>query len=338
MTRSLLFLVLPLAFTACVGEDAGKDTSETDHLSCEVTIDETVPLQGAMDADYRAAIEFHLSDADSSATVSTSIAGTTTLADDDQTVIFTPSAPLTPSTAYTVTLDYCGGSAELAFTTSAVGTEVPDTSALVGLTYALDLADARIVEPAGIGSVLTSYLTQDILVGVDSVEGTQIQMIGAVGVEDADPPTQNYCDPSIDFPVADFSENPFFQIGPRTTTLSVAGYNIEIGDLEITGSFSADGTYISGATLSGTIDTRPLAPLLDDSGDPNAICSLAVNFGATCEACPSDGEPYCLTLVADQITAEGIDGSLVTVSDSDCEGCESGPPAPDAVCGTDTGM
>lgn len=333
MHRSLLLLPL---LVACSGGD-DKDTSTTGETGdpdegCDVIVDSTLPASGAIDADYRAAIEFHLSDADPTATVSSSIAGTTTLADDNETVIFTPSAPLAPSTDYTVTLDYCGGTVDLGFKTSALGTPISDTNVLVGKTFSLDLASARIVEPAGIGSVLSSYLTQDILVGVETVSATEINMAGAIGKEDASPPAQDYCTPTIDFPVADFDEQPFFQIGPQTTTLSVAGYSIEIGNLEITGTFAADASYFGGGTLAGTIDTRPLAPLLDDSGDEGAICDLAVSFGAVCEACPSDGEPFCLTLVADQITAVEVEGTtLVEVIDEDCPSCETTPPT-DGVC------
>ncbi len=335
MHRSLL--TLPLLFLiGCPAEDktADGETGDTDGPSCEVIVDSTIPSSGAVDADYRAAIEFHLSDPDPTAiATSTGISGTSTLADDNETVIFTPDAPLSASTSYTVTLDYCGGTVDLAFTTSEVGGPLNDANALVGKTYALALGDARIVEPDGIGSVLSSYLTQDILIGVDTVSATEVQMIGAIGKEDASPPAQDWCDPTIDFPVADFSEQPYFQIGPQNTTLSVAGYSIEIGNLEITGTFAPDGTYFAGGTLSGTIDTRPLAPLLDDSGDEGAICDLAVSFGATCTACPADGEPYCLTLVADQITAEEVSGlTLVEVVGNDCPDCETTPPAEDAVC------
>jgi len=335
MTRSLLFL--PLFLAAC-GTD--KDGSATDDSStqpsCEVEIDSTVPASGAVDAYYRAPIEFSLSDADPTATITTDIPGSQTTSADGKTVIWTPTDALAPSTAYTVTLDYCGGNADLAFTTSALGTAIPDTSSLVGATYTIDLATARIVEPAGIGSVLTSQLQQSILVGVESVDASNIQMIGAIAA--AGTTTQDYCTPTIPFPSADFTTAPFFTIGPRTTSLSVAGYNVEIQDLEITGTFAADGSYFGGGTLSGTIDTRPLAPLLDDSGNEGAICDLAVNFGAACEACPSDGGMFCLTLVADQITADAVSGGpLVEVDGSDCTGCETGPPADDATCATDTG-
>jgi hypothetical protein len=337
MTRAIF--LLPFLVTACATDgkdDTAGDTAVTSD-SCEVTVKETIPANGSVTADYRAAIEFELSDADETATVVSDIAGTTTLSSDNETVIFTPNDPLSPSTAYSVTLNYCGGSAEISFTTSDYGTPISDTSSLVGNTYELDLAAARIVQPDGIGSVLSSYLTQSILIGVSDVTSTEIQMLGAIGKEKVSPAEQDYCDPTIDFPAADFSAQPFFTIGPQTTTLSVAGYNIEIGDLEITGTFKSDGSAFAGGTLAGTIDTRPLDPLVGD--EEGAICELAGSFGAACEACSSDGEPFCLSLVADQITAEEVSGlTLVEVVGNDCEGCESGPPAPDAVCATDTGM
>jgi hypothetical protein len=327
----LSLLLLPLLLTACPAEDKAEDTSGGETPGCEVIIDSTVPSSGAIDADYRAPIEFQLSAADPTAVASSDIAGTSTVINDGETVVFTPSAALAPNTTYTVTLDYCGGTSPLSFTTSELGGALEGD--LTGNTYALALGDARIVEPAGIGAVLSGYLTQDILVGVQTVSETNIQMVGAIGIEGASPPAQDYCDPTIDFPDATFTEAPYFQIGPQDTALSVAGYTIEIGNLEITGTFAPDGSYFGGGTLSGTIDTRPLAPLLDDSGDEGAICSLAVSFGAACTACPSDGEPFCLTLVADQITAVQVEGTvLVEVAGNDCAGCESGPPAEDAVC------
>jgi hypothetical protein len=334
MTR--LLLLLPFALFACDGgKDAANDDTSDSQPSCEIEIDSTVPASGAVDAYYRAPIEFTLSDADPTATITTDIPGSQVTSEDGKTIKWVPTDPLAPSTSYTVTLDYCHGSADLAFTTSALGTPIPDSSSLVGMTYTIDLANARIVEPAGIGSVLTSQLQQNILVGVQSVDASSIQMIGAIATDGTT--TQNYCDPTIPFPAADFSAAPYFTVGPQTTTLSVAGYNVEIQDLEITGTFAADGSYFGGGTLSGTIDTRPLAPLLDDSGNEGAICDLAVNFGAQCQACPSDGEPYCLTLVADQITATSVSGTLSEVDGQDCTGCESGPPAPDATCAEDTG-
>ncbi len=325
MIRSLSVLSLfPLvALVGCSGgkDETGNDTSGNNN-SCDITVDSTIPSSGSADAYYRANIEFQLSDPDSTATITTTIPGTQVTSDDGLTVKWVLDGPLDSNTAYTATLDYCGGSVPLSFTTSDLGSLIDDTSTLVGRTYVVALGEARIVEPPGIGSVLSSYLTTDILMGVSSVDGSSLNIIGAVAKADVSPDEQDYCDPTIPFPTADFSAQPFFTVGPQTTTLSVAGYDIEIGDLNITGTFSSDGTYFDGGTLSGTIDTRPLSPLIDDSGNPGAICELAVNFGATCEACPSDGEPYCLTLVADQILAEQVDGvTLIEVGGNNCMDC-----------------
>ena len=168
-----------------------------------------------------------------------------------------------------------------------------------------------------------------LIFSADETVGSTVQMIGALAVKNST--RQDYCDPSIAFPEADFSANPFFSIGPQDTTFNVAGYAVDIEDLNITGAFAPDATFIEGATLSGTIDTRPLAGLIDPKNEA-AICELAANFQAECQPCPSDGAPFCLTLVANRIVGTLVDGSLVVVEGNDCEGCESGPPAPDAVC------
>ena len=60
------------------------------------------------------------------------------------------------------------------------------------------------------------------------------------------------------------------------------------------------GARIGGLSLEGVVDTRPLAPLVDDGGDPGVICDLSVSFGATCIPCGSDGEAYCLPFREDR--------------------------------------
>jgi hypothetical protein len=295
---------------------------------CDVTVDSTVPTPDSADAYYRGNIEFHLSDADSTATIETDVPGTMTVNEDGDVITWEvdQTQPMAPNTSYSATLHYCGGDATINFTTSDLGTSISDPQSLVGRTYALSFANARIVEPEGVGDVLKSYITQDILIGVQSVTSTNVEMIGGIGKDATDPPAQEYCDPTIDFPSADFTSQPYFNIGPQTTTLSVAGYSIEITDLVINGTFSSDGSYFGGGTLAGTIDTRPFVGLVDssDDPDPNAICDLAGNFGAACVACPSDNEPYCLTLVADQLIAEEVDGlTLIEVGGNNCEGCDN---------------
>ena len=111
------------------------------------------------------------------------------------------------------------------------------------------------------------------------------------------------------------------------------GVIVTVGDLELTGTFSADGSYFGGGVFTGLVDTRPLSLAQNPEGDGTDLCVLVSGFGVACADCPTDGEPFCLSLVADGITAEAREGAdVVEVLEYNCEGCADGPPAPDAVC------
>ncbi|HND31167.1 MAG TPA: hypothetical protein PKY30_14620 [Myxococcota bacterium] len=326
MNRSLYLLGVLGLVVGCDGgteKDSGGDSGVVSE--CSITVDKTIPSKDQSDFYHRGVLEFHLSDKDASAKVTADFSGTTTTSEDGTIVYYTPDAPLDPSTSYSATFTYCDGDKtfDLPFSTSALGTDL--TVDLVGKAYQLDLAKANIVKPPNIGSVLGSLLTTPILIGVAEVSGTQLTMVGAIGVEGGG--GQDYCTQTIDFPVADFAESPYVKVGPQDTTLSISGANIKIGNLEITGTFAADGSYFGGGTLEGSVDARDIAAALPDLGyDADGLCELIAGFGAACETCPTDSAPYCLTLVANSIIAEGISGSVVEVPASDCPGCETGEP------------
>lgn len=325
MTR---FSLLALSLCTFAGCDAGDKTETgTADDSCDVTVT-TFPFQDSVDASYRGTIEFMLSAPDTTATITSDIAGTVTSNEDGTRWVLTPSAPLTPNSPYTATLNYCGGAVELAFTTSDLGTSLSDENILVGKTYELALDEARFVEPENVGQILQQYIGEvTIYIGVASVGGGKVQMVGALGNEDV-PGTQAFCDPSIDFPEADFAESPHFVIGGTgKTTLAVAGFSIDIENLNIGGDFASDGSYFGGGTLSGTIDTRPLDTLVDEEAEEGYICDLAAGLGITCETCPSGGD-FCLSLYADSILATEVSGlTLVEIDGNNCLGCNAGIPA-----------
>jgi hypothetical protein len=55
-------------------------------------------------------------------------------------------------------------------------------------------------------------------------------------------------------------------------------------------------------------------------------------FGASCGAC-ADGEDFCLTIRAEDVEGTQVEGlELSFVPGNNCEACESGPVAADAVC------
>ncbi|MFN7142402.1 MAG: hypothetical protein ACK4YP_01400 [Myxococcota bacterium] len=207
-------------------------------------------------------------------------------------------------------------------------TDPPVEVDLTGRAYAVNLADAEITEPAGIGGILGSYLTQQILLGVVAADDTELQIIGAITVEDTT--GQDYCLPTIAFPTADFSGNPDFAIGPTDISMSVSGYDLTISAFEVTGTFAEDGSSFEDGTVAGAIDTRAIDAAI--GSDEGTICGYAGSFGAACVVCPGDGEEFCLTLRAEDVSGEEVGVGVVPVAGMNCEGCEDGPPADDAVC------
>lgn len=322
------WMLSALALIGCKGDDKTGETGEGEEETCEVQISETVPTGGDSDFYYRGTIEVYFTATDSDGEVmlmdsaGTEVSGSTSWSDDGTVLYFTPDSALAPSTDYTLMISYCGGNPEVTFRTSEVGGSVEEDT-LVGKAYSIDLGSARFIEPEGIGSVLGELLTQNILVGVTAVGGGTIQMVGAISAEGTT--TQDTCTPSIPFPEADFSQNPYFEIGPEDTTISVAGYTATIGDLQISGAFGPDLSYFSGGTLGGVVDTTTLDDIPDlaelagcDGTSDSCLCDFIAGTGfATCSECPDGSGPYCLTLLADQIVATEIDGTVIEVSEED---------------------
>jgi len=321
MSRTLLPLVL--LFTAC---SSSTDTADTAG-ACDVTIT-TYPASDAASAYYRTNIEVTLDNADPTVVIETDIPGTQSFSEDGLTVYYTPTSALTPNTDYSYTVHYCGGDPEIKFHTSDLGTAVTDPQASIkGSSYLLNLKDATITEPASVGALLGDQLGEvDIYVNATEVTETQITMVGAIGNPDATSPTQDWCSRTIDFPVADFSQSPHFIIGGTgTTTITVAGVSVDIQNLEIAGDFAADGSYFGGGTLSGTIDTRPLDVAFFD-GEEGALCKTAGSLGAECQPC-GDGQNFCLSLKARDITATKADIQITPIFGDDCLGCAAAVPA-----------
>ncbi len=320
--RTIVALFGALALTAgCDGGDP-EETDDTDPPTdvCEITVTNANPSDGESAFYYRGSLSWEFSEVDESATVTLADDGGTDIPGSGEwvgdTYLWTPNDPLTPSTSYTATLTTCDGanSLDVGFTTSAVGAVVPDGD-VQDLAYALDLASGTFVEPPGVGALLQSQLNVDILIGVANANGADLQLIGAIGEEGASPPAQDLCTESIDFPAADFSENPYFEVGPQTTTLDVQGISVTIDDLFVSGAFAPDGSAVVGAVLAGSIDTRPLAGLVGDDAPPEAVCDLAVTFGIECQACSDGSGDFCLSLLVTDIAAEEVPGATVVARD-----------------------
>ncbi len=267
------------------------------------------------------------------------VAGTTTPSGNGRSFTFDPSADLVPSSPYSINIDWgCGTAGPLNFTTGAFGEEILDPNGLIGRTYNLDLANAEFVEPPGVGSILGSQLE-----GVNVVFSPMpesdfaaapplMHIVGALGEDDGNGGiVQNLCNESLPFTFGDDGivgsaddsparfENPFMELTADTLTLTVQGVSATIQDLVISGTFAPDLSSMAGGRFEGKIDTRPLAPLLSDDGDENALCELVEEtVGVGCEECGGDVPGvFCLSLVATDIVAAEVPGLTVVLNTCD---------------------
>jgi hypothetical protein len=309
--------------------DADTDTdsdTDTGGFPCGVGIVETTPVDGAADAYHRAAIEFRLTDPDpGSPGIEVTgpeglVPGSTFLADDGEVVVFAPTDPLEPETAYRAALDFCSGIAAIEFTTSALGQ--PCGADLSGRAYVVNWLSGRFLEPAGLTDLLGEYV-QDGVLAVQAESAVDLAVLGGMLVEGTEPPEQDRCVPTVESAWA-WDEAPYFTFGPADVTLVAAEGPLTVMDLWLEGTFAPEGTWFGGGELAFTLDARELVDFIAEVDEPADLCALMASFGAPCEACLSDGEPLCLPFSADQL--EGVESAGTAVEPvpasghPDCEG------------------
>jgi len=295
------------------GTAGGDDTGTAD--DCEAEVDSTWPEDGDDAFYYRDEISFYLSEPDASATITVDgISGTSSLDDTATVVTFTPDGDLDGASSYTATLSYCAGAETISFSTSDLGGEV-DVDSLPGLTYALNLGTGTVVNPPGLEDLLGLFgadLEQTLFLQVTESSDTTINFISALPDDTGD---QDYCNATLDFPTADFTEAPYFQIGPKDIIADIGDTQVPIERVYVSGTFASDGTYIGGMELSGTLDLDVIGPALGVDGE--TICNYGSFVGIYCEEC-GDGDETCLSLEIVDMDAEGEETSLDRIEMDDC--------------------
>ena len=241
---------------------------------------------------------------------------------DGLTLSFTPESPLSHSTVYTAHAQLCGiYPSDWSFQTSEL--EPPLNTDLTGRTYALDLSSARMLSPEGVGPLISNFVEVDILLQIRERSPGGLTFLGALTEPSGQ--SQDLCQPTFALPLADFAEDPYFEIGPQDVGIPLSAGMIPIRDMTVSGAFAPDGHYFGGGTLGGVLDMRDLAPLLVEAGvlkEPSmeGACALLVGFGVDCAACPEDGALGCVVLEADTIVAEWRSGlELTPIEEPSCE-------------------
>ncbi len=266
--------------------DPPDDTSE----DCWVQVEEVQPGPNQQGWSIHAPLVATLTDPSPSAKLHMpGVAGQST--NEDETLTFTPSSPLTPLTTYTAELQLCGDAQSWDFTTSELG--LPLEEPLQPTVYRLDPGTGQITEPAGVGSVLQQYVEVSGLVRL-ALDGQGLSVDLAVADDDW---VQDPCNPSSTV-AASFSE-PTFRFGPQD--VSINGRVAQ--DLEFQGSIAPDGQSIGDVWVRMIVDTREFKELVGEDAGDSEVCDLLAGFGVSCVTCEVDGTPYCLA-----VTIEGLEG------------------------------
>ena len=311
---------------ACSGDKTGETGDVAAANTCpdgaEITISNTYPTSDAANFYILDSVEFTLSAEDPSASLSLTgpngdVAGSSAV--NGTKVTFTPDAALAPSSAYTASLSYCNSEdpVDVAFSTSDLGEEL--TVSLIGKTYAVDLASGNFVQPPGIGSLLGGLFENNILLSV-TAEGDTLEFIGALSEEGNT--TQDTCSETFaDFPSAEFTNAPMFEVPEADLSLSISGFSATIYSLAVSGTFAADGSYFGGGELSGELDARQLVEivggLMDGVESADDVCGLVAGFGVSCSECSSDGEAYCVNLEVNRLVANETGETLIAITEED---------------------
>ncbi len=292
------------------GTIPGDDTGTTD--VCEGIVTQLSPGTGATEIYYRDPLQATFEGKGTGATFTlVDAAGnpasfTTTWSEGD--VKASLDVVLAPSTLYTFTATLCDVETSTSFTTSASGTALsmaPED--LVGKTYQFRLSDAEITEPAFLNILADTYLIVPLLFGVYEADATMIHWVGALGYQNNDGTYEPLDDTRWDFPAADFTGSPYFAAQAEYITIAYSTFDIPIEQFAIEATLSSDAERIEHGRATGFADSRSMGELVFQPDNPAAICEFAVAAGVDCVPC-DDGEPYCLYIVAENITAYLAEG------------------------------
>ena len=310
--------------TADDGEDMSTEASDSVGVGCINTIMATFPESGATDAHYRLPLRVTFTAVDNTAAIALAptaggsvIVGTSEW--DGLDLVFTPDLPLDSSTEYTATLSAGCGTFAWSFTTSEIG-DPTNSNNLIDRSWELDLNSGLWLQPAGAGAIITSFIDFKLLLGVSAVNAVahDIDMLLALGDQYAVPTEQDICLETVDISGLDFSQNPYFDLEVDDYIVKVYGEELVFETARLTGDFAADGTFIDGATFSGTITATSLGSLMGTGGQ-FATCLALMAFGIPCDTCPS-GSGDCIYFDVIDIEAEEAAGlTLIPRSPSDID-------------------
>lgn len=242
------------------------------------TLDEVKPEDGDTIAlDGRVTVT--LTEEDETASLDSVTPGLTEV--DGREVTWTPTGSLTPGDTLELRLSTCDGEEE-------------ET-----LRFTVEQGD-----PVGGASSLEGKGWKILLGGLLSALGVEEMKIAATGGARNELDLAFIGSPCLPLPPADFSEDPYFQLGPGDASFPVDDQDIGLTDLRLSGSFADGGDRIVGVSMSYTLDLRLISSGISElpAGD---LCDFARTFDYSCVAC-RDGERFCLEMSDENLSGNAL--------------------------------
>jgi hypothetical protein len=190
-----------------------------------------------------------------------------------------------------------------------------------GKSYLLDTPEVpppNWIQPKGFGSDVGAYVPQ-FLIGVAAGTGDDLTITLATALEGS----QDMCVPTAQI-TASATGYPNLAIATdalkmrikdtdpsRAKVVKATARNLQLNNILPGESPAKDGELIA------TVSVAELYPLFYQipNATKDSVCSAFAQAGVTCQPCPSDQQPYCLTLKAVQIGAAQVATQVVPVSE-----------------------
>ena len=174
--------------------------------------------------------------------------------------------------------------------------DAADTLGVADGMYALDVPDTYWSDPPGIGADIGVFVPRFLF----DVSGKEVTLGTAKeGVQDPCTPTavapankkEQVVVGPIDYQMHLVNETNHAHVNTTIRNLTFADVLPPVGD--------------EGGTLTAVLDAREISPIFHLLPDPKPedVCAALDDFGAACEPCPQDNQPFCLTIAADRLEA-----------------------------------
>ena len=200
---------------------------------------------------------------------------------------------------------------------AACGSNAADSSQWVGKSYRLDIPPDNWVKPQGVGSDIGDFVPQ-FLFGVAHASGTDMTVtVGAAlaGVQNPCNATTEVTVSGAAYPMSEIVVPAFPLHVVDTNQTPTVIVDTTIRNLTFT-NVLPDGAAKPDGEVSATIDASEVYPLFRLIPNPSkeSVCAALQTAGASCVACPHNGQPFCLVIGAVQVAAVAASAPVTTIA------------------------